>query len=87
MIYPFAPVALGTPLSIALLSHGDIYGVGIDTDPAAIPDPELLSRYLAAAVDEIGRALQRTARTQPKRSPAVRAAGRPRRQSATRARG
>jgi len=52
-IYPFAPVALGTPLSIALMSYGDTYGVGIDTDPAAIPDPELLSRYLAAAVDEI----------------------------------
>ena len=52
-MYPFAPIALGTPLSIALMSYGDTYGVGIDTDPAAIPDPELLSRYLAAAVDEI----------------------------------
>lgn len=52
-IYPFAPVALGTPLSIALMSHGDTYGIGIDTDPAAIPDPELLRRYLDAAVDEI----------------------------------
>jgi len=52
-MYPFAPVALGTPLSIALMSYGDSYGVGIDTDPAAIPDPELLTRYLAAAVDEI----------------------------------
>jgi hypothetical protein len=44
---------LGTPLSIALLSYGDTYGVGIDTDPAAIPDPELLSHYLTAAVDEL----------------------------------
>lgn len=52
-IYPFAPVALGTPLSIALMSYGDSYGIGIDTDPAAIPDPELLTRYLAAAIDEI----------------------------------
>jgi WS/DGAT/MGAT family acyltransferase len=52
-IHPFAPVALGTPLSIALMSYGDNYGIGIDTDPAAIPDPELLSQYLAAAVDEI----------------------------------
>jgi len=52
-MYPFAPVALGTPLSVALMSYGDSYGVGIDTDPAAIPDPELLTRYLAAAVDEI----------------------------------
>lgn len=67
-IYPFAPVALGTPLSIALLSYGDIYGVGIDSDPAAIPDPELLSRYFTAAVDQIeARALPHTVRTQPAR--------------------
>jgi WS/DGAT/MGAT family acyltransferase len=66
-LYPFAPVALGTPLSIALLSHGDTYGIGIDTDPAAIPDPELLGRYLAEAVDEIeARAMPRAARKRPK---------------------
>lgn len=53
VIHPFAPVALGTPLSIALLSYGDTIGIGIDSDPAAIPDPERLSRYLLAAVDEI----------------------------------
>jgi diacylglycerol O-acyltransferase / wax synthase len=65
-LYPFAPVALGTPLSIALMSHGDDYGIGIDTDPAAIPDPDLLSRYLAAAVAELeARALPRT---RPKRA-------------------
>ena len=52
-IYPFAPVALGTPLSIALMSYGDVYGIGIDTDPAAIPDPELLHRYIASAVDQL----------------------------------
>jgi WS/DGAT/MGAT family acyltransferase len=66
-IYPFAPVALGTPLSMALLSYGDTYGVGIDSDPAAIPDPELLSRYFLAAIDEIeSRALPRAA-VMPKR--------------------
>ena len=54
-ILPFAPVALGVPLSIALLSYADTYGIGIDTDPAAIPDPELLHRYLDMAVDEIER--------------------------------
>ena len=52
-MYPFAPVAMGTPLSIALMSYGDTYGVGVDTDPAAIPDPELLTRFLAAAIDEL----------------------------------
>jgi diacylglycerol O-acyltransferase / wax synthase len=60
-MYPFAPVAVGTPLSIALLSYGDVYGVGIDTDPAAIPDPERLHHYLAAEVDQ----LERRARVQP----------------------
>jgi diacylglycerol O-acyltransferase len=68
-IYPFAPVALGTPLSLALMSYGDTYGVGIDTDPAAIPDPELLSRYLAAAVDEIeARALPHARSAEPSAS-------------------
>ena len=80
-IYPFAPVALGTPLSIALLSYGDIYGVGIDTDPAAIPDPELLHRYLEAAVDELEQ--RAMPRPQPRvrhigRRPARAVAGRPR---------
>jgi WS/DGAT/MGAT family acyltransferase len=54
-IYPFAPIALGVPLSIALLSYGRTYGIGIDTDPAAIPDVEVLHRYLAAAIDEVER--------------------------------
>src|SRR6185295_18020597 len=53
VMYPFAPVAVGTPLSVALLSYAGTYGIGIDTDPAAIPDPELLHRYLDEAIDEI----------------------------------
>jgi WS/DGAT/MGAT family acyltransferase len=73
-MYPFAPVALGTPLSIALMSYGDSYGVGIDTDPAAIPDPGLLTHYLAAAVDAIeDRAVPRA--TGKERKPAKRLPG------------
>jgi diacylglycerol O-acyltransferase len=52
-IYPFAPIMIGTPLSLALVSYGDTYGLGFDTDPGAIPDPELLHRYLEEAVDEL----------------------------------
>jgi diacylglycerol O-acyltransferase / wax synthase len=78
VMYPFAPVAVGTPLSIALMSYGDSYGVGIDTDPAAIPHPELLTRDLAAAVDGIeSRALPRATRKErkpTKRRPAKRGA-------------
>jgi hypothetical protein len=70
-IYPFAPVALGTPLSIALMSYGDVYGIGIDTDPAAIPDPELLHRFIAAAVDELeARVLRPGRRAAKRRKPA-----------------
>lgn len=45
----------GIPLTVALLSYGDTYAVGIDTDDAAITRPELLSRYFGDAVDEIER--------------------------------
>jgi WS/DGAT/MGAT family acyltransferase len=83
VIYPFAPVALGTPLSIALLSHGDTYGIGIDTDPAAIPDPETLHRYLAATVDDIERrVLRRAERGTAKRTKVMRLNGRRRRHAA-----
>jgi diacylglycerol O-acyltransferase len=73
VMYPFAPVAVGTPLSIALLSYGDTYGVGVDTDPAAIPDPELLTRYLAASFDEIeDRASPRPRQKEPKHTKRLR---------------
>ena len=54
-IYPFLPAMFGIPLTVALLSYGDTYAVGIDTDDAAITRPELLSRYFGDAVDEIER--------------------------------
>jgi hypothetical protein len=63
VIYPFAPVAMGTPLSMALMSYGDTYGIGIDSDPAAIPDPERLSGYLTTAIEELeARAMPRPVR-------------------------
>jgi len=52
-VFPFAPIMIGTPLSIALLSYADQFGVGIATDPAAIPDPERLHRYLDEAFTEL----------------------------------
>jgi len=51
-VFPFAPVLLGIPLSIAMVSYGDTCGIGIDADPVAIPDPELLGQYL---LDEVRR--------------------------------
>ncbi len=55
VIYPFLPTMFGIPLTVALLSYGETYAVGIDTDPAAITHPQLLSRYFDDAVDEVER--------------------------------
>ena len=52
-IYPFAAITIGLPMVIAFLSYADKFGVGIDTDPAAIPDPELLHRCLEKEIDEL----------------------------------
>ncbi len=52
-IYPFVSVMFGMPLTIALLSYGDSYAVGIATDPTAISLPRLLHRYVEEAVEEI----------------------------------
>ncbi len=52
-VFPFAPVLLGIPLSIALVSYGDTCGIGIDADPAAIPDPELLGQCLREEVQRV----------------------------------
>lgn len=54
-IYPYAPVTMGLPLSIAILSYADKLGIGIDTDPAAIPDPTPLHHFLEEAAAEFER--------------------------------
>jgi WS/DGAT/MGAT family acyltransferase len=61
-VYAFAPVMLGTPISIALVSYGDSVGVGIDADPAAIPDPERIRQHLETELDEIERRVTPRAR-------------------------
>lgn len=71
--YPFAPVVVGVPLSIALMSYGNDYGVGIATDPSAIPDPTLLHQYLNAEIDALER---RALPRKPVAAPAPRARGR-----------
>ncbi len=66
--HPFAPVMLGTALSIALLSYGDSYCVGIDADPGVMPDPDRLRRYLEAAMTEMERRALPTRRGGKRRS-------------------
>lgn len=67
-IYPFAPVMLRTPLSLALLSYADRYELGIDTDPGAIPDPRRLHRLLDGAVAEIEQRVLPRRKAQPQRN-------------------
>jgi len=54
-VLPFAPVMFGTPLSIALMSYGDRLGFGIDSDPAAIPDPARIRRHVEAEIETLER--------------------------------
>lgn len=50
--FPFGPLA-GSAMNITLLSYIDECQIGINTDPAAIPDRELLVSCLTDSFDEI----------------------------------
>lgn len=52
-IIPFAPVLEKCPMSFALFSYVDKFGIGIATDPEAIPDHDRLRRYLEEAFEEV----------------------------------
>ncbi len=54
-VHPFAPVLRGTPLAIALMSYAGTVGIGVDSDPAAIPDPERVARLLEREVTALER--------------------------------
>jgi WS/DGAT/MGAT family acyltransferase len=54
-VHPFAPVIRGTPLAIALISYGDRLCLGIDSDPAEIPDPERIAALIAGEVRRLER--------------------------------
>jgi WS/DGAT/MGAT family acyltransferase len=51
-IMPFGPLA-GAALNVTAFSYDGMLHVGINTDPAAIPDPELLFECLQKAFDEV----------------------------------
>lgn len=50
--YPFGPLAGGAVTSV-LLSGPDDIGIGINSDPAAIPDPDVLVDCLQSGFDEV----------------------------------
>ena len=50
--FPFGPMA-GAGINITLLSYQNDLNIGINSDPAAVPDPALLVRCLQEGFDEI----------------------------------
>ena len=51
-LYGFGPTS-GAAVSVALLSHLDTCGIGINSDVAAIPDPDVLTACLAESIEEV----------------------------------
>jgi len=51
-VVPFGPMA-GAGANVTLLSYQHDLNIGINVDPAAITDPELFSRCLAAGYDDV----------------------------------
>jgi WS/DGAT/MGAT family acyltransferase len=50
--YPFGPT-LGSALNCTLMSYRDVCNIGINSDAAAVPDPEMLIESLRTGVDEV----------------------------------
>lgn len=50
--FPFGPLA-GAALNITLLSYQNDLNIGVTSDPAAVPDPDVLMECLRAGFDEI----------------------------------
>ena len=51
-MYAFAPLS-GTAVNVALISHCGTCCIGITSDSAAVPDPEILVEHLGAGFDEV----------------------------------
>jgi hypothetical protein len=51
--YPFAPVALKSPASIALYGYRDRLFVGIDADETVMPDVEAFQGMIVDAFEEL----------------------------------
>jgi WS/DGAT/MGAT family acyltransferase len=50
-VYPFAPLIVGLPLSIALMSYANHICIGFDSDAAAVPDPGQVAALLEPELD------------------------------------
>jgi WS/DGAT/MGAT family acyltransferase len=73
--YPFAPVALQSPASIALYGYRDRLFVGIDADETVMPDVEAFQAMIVEAFDELRTASGAAADERPRAPAQIRAAG------------
>jgi hypothetical protein len=54
--YPFAPVAVGSPVSVALYGYRDRLFVGLDSDQTTMPDADAFASMIRASFEELRRA-------------------------------
>jgi diacylglycerol O-acyltransferase len=64
-LVPVVPLAHGVGLAFAILSYADMLTIGINADPALVPDGERLCELLQAGLDEL-RTLAGVDRTVPR---------------------
>ena len=50
--FPFGPMS-GAATNITLLSYLDELQIGVNTDPAAVPDPDVFQSCLLEGFDEV----------------------------------
>ena len=55
-VFPFGPLA-GAAVNVTLLSYQNELNIGVNVDPAAVPDIDTLIRRLDSALSEDGRLL------------------------------
>jgi hypothetical protein len=70
--YPFAPVALQSPASIALYGYRDRLFIGIDADETVMPDVEGFQEMIVEAFEELracAGTVARLSRSAPDRPP------------------
>jgi diacylglycerol O-acyltransferase / wax synthase len=73
--YPFAPVAVHSPVSVALYGYREHLFIGLNTDEALMPDADRFQHMIRAAFDELQAAVgtKPSRRTTPRRRVPARA--------------
>jgi diacylglycerol O-acyltransferase / wax synthase len=71
--YPFAPVAVRSPVSIALYGYRDRLFIGINSDKTAMPDADAFEEMLRASFVELRDAVDEASHPTPRRHHSTRA--------------